>query len=87
MQRLLKICGSFARDHCPKFKLQKRKLISFRKRQSIYCKETNFSINGEHLLEVHDVTHLGHKLSAFAREPLVQWKSSVVSSTSHYTQF
>ena len=68
MQRLLEICGSFATDHCLKFNIQKIKSISFRKRRSIYCKETAFSINGESLPKVHDVIHLGHKLSAFPKE-------------------
>ena len=40
MQRLLEICESFAKDHCLKFNIQKSKSISFRKRRSIYCKET-----------------------------------------------
>ena len=52
MQRLLEICKSFATDHCLKFNIQKSKSISFRKRRSIYCKETAFSINGECLSEV-----------------------------------
>ena len=68
MQRLLEICKSFATDHCLKFNIQKSKSISFRKRRSIYCKETAFSINGESLPEVHDVIHLGHKLSAVPKE-------------------
>ena len=68
MQRLLQICESFATDHCLKFNIQKSKSISFRKRRSIYCRETAFSINGESLPEVHDVIHLGHKLSAVPKE-------------------
>ena len=66
MQMLLEICETFARDHCLKFNVQKNKAIIFRKRRSIYCKETAFSINGESLPEVQDITHLGHKLSAVA---------------------
>ena len=68
MQRLLEIYESFATDHCQKFNIQKSKSISFRKRRSIYCKETAFSFNGESLPEVHDVIHLGNKLSAVPKE-------------------
>ena len=68
MQRLLEICESFATDHYLKFNIQRSKSISFRKRRSIYCKETAFSINGECLPEVHDVIHLGHKLLAAPKE-------------------
>ena len=69
---LLEICETFARDHCLKFNVQKSKAIIFRKRRSIYCKETAFSINGESLPEVQDITHLGHKLSAVAGQALSQ---------------
>ena len=68
MQRLLEIFDSFATDHCLKFNIQKSKSISFRKRRSIYCKETVFSINGESVPELHDVIHLRHKLLAVPKE-------------------
>ena len=68
MQRILEMCESFATDNCLKFNLQKSKSISFRKRHSIYCKETAFFTNGENLPKVHDVIHLGHKLLAVEKE-------------------
>ena len=55
---LLEICESFVKENCLKFNIQKSKSIIFRRRQSVYCKESAFFINGEYLPEVQEVTHL-----------------------------
>ena len=47
-----------------KFNSKKSRAIVFTNKRSIAWKETDFSICGEHLSEVREVTHLGHVLSS-----------------------
>ena len=57
---LIKVCEEFARQNSLKFNSKKSRAIVFTNKR----KETDFSICGEHLSEVREVTHLGHVLSS-----------------------
>ena len=64
MSCLLKVCEEFARQNSLKFNSKKSRAIVFTNKRSIAWKETEFSICGEQLSEVREVTHLGHVLSS-----------------------
>ena len=65
MKHLLQICDTYARQNYLKFNSKKSKTIVFTNRRSVSYRVTDFYINDEYLIEVSEVTHLGHVLSSF----------------------